>query len=349
VLFVLGLVISSECTPLGSRILHRALGVDFLNMGGVVLGLLDALHHNPITCSASGSRWCLLPAAIFSSVVFALAAALLPESPVFLAGAGRYEEAQEELDRMRQANGAAAGSGLLLVPAGCSTGRVWTLRERLQALVAGRRWYVMLLMSGTLMVVKKGIADAESVGPPVFFSEEYLGDWYRMLSSILKIMCETFAFLNAAYFTRNVALGNSMLIFSLFTFVFVVFNPLRSGGGNFLVESLSQVAGAGLVYGCRLVLTVGYQICIEFWPTMSAVTSGSVVIFMGYTKLWLFVWPSIKSLWPRQMAEMLDVVQLMLLVPLAYGATELQRPAEGPDSEKMGGVAEKYGTFKMNA
>lgn len=355
-LFVPGLVITSECTQRGSRILHRALGVDCLNATGGILALLAIFNYDIVGCSA-GSSWCLLPAAVFSSIFFILAFRFLPESPVFLAGAGEYKQAREELDTMRRLSGAPEGTGDFALSAHGTTegnGRTWSLRERLTALVGGgRRCRVLLLMSLVLMAVKKGVYDAEAVGSPVFFSESNLGhNEYTLGSAIVRVLGEGIAFCNAVYFSRNVALGNSLLIFIVITLLYVVFNPLRGVGGvaGLFVESIAQCAGVGMVYGCRVVLTVGYQICLEFWPTMSAVSAASVVIGMGYCKLWLHAWPWFKSFWPAELAPMLDVVQLLLLVPVAYSARELQGPASGLDSGGATwtgkGAAPPYGTFK---
>lgn len=347
-IFVTGLVITSECAPRDYRILHRALGVDCLNMSCVILGLVTVLHLG----SGGGLALSLLPSAVFCSVFFGLSARLLPESPAFLAGAGRRGEAQEELDRMREVNGATVGSGEAVISADGCTGRTWSLRERLEALVTRRRGRALLLMILSLMAVKKGTMDAEAAGPPAFFSKESLGEWYETASGLIRICGEVFAFANATYFPRHVALASALGIYALTAFVFVVFNPLRAnGGGGLFVAAVAEFAAAGLVYGCRIVLTVGYQICLEFWPTMSAVTAASVAIGAGYTKFWLSAWPWMKSAWPVEMSPMLDVMQLVLLVPLAYSARELQKAAEGVEDgdADAAGKAAPYGTFKQAA
>jgi len=140
-----------------------------------------------------------------------------------------------------------------------------------------------LLLSCTIWTTKTSglvINDLYLPQTEIFFSPAVLGRWYGAACNLLRIVGEVVAFINATRFSRCVALGNTLLWFALWITLFCLLVPLREVGGN-VVEGIIQVAGAMLIYGNRVVLTVGYLVAVEAFPTMCSVTAGSIIIRMG--------------------------------------------------------------------
>jgi len=252
-----------------------------------MIGLSTALSpsgHSLIEPSVDAPSVCCIPYAVAASIAGSLVYFYLPESPVFLAGAGRLDEASHALEQMCRLDGRDPDESDSTCKLAVGVGKVLTLSERLGAMCSGCGGpAVPLLLSCTIWATNtSGLVMSQEYLPKtdIFFSAAVLGRWYGVACNLLKIAGEVVAYINATHFSRCVALGNTLLWFALWTTLFFLLIPLRDVGG-IIVEATTQVAGAMIVYGNRIVLTVGYLMAVEAFPTMCSVTAGSIIIRMG--------------------------------------------------------------------
>mmetsp|Transcript_17906 Transcript_17906/g.39331 ORF Transcript_17906/g.39331 Transcript_17906/m.39331 type:complete len:504 (-) Transcript_17906:156-1667(-) len=285
------LALAIEVCPVEWRIPMQGFrGVIF--MLGNVIGASAIYLDNP---DLESLNWRLLLAfgALPPAVLGLLAFFFMPESPVFLAAAGRGAEAQSVLAWMRLSNGRNEASlDYRPVPVERRLGAIgsgkWSYESRLVPfkVIFGRHLcyptVALMVVTFTINFVEYGTAYAE----PVIFSSLQEGRMPAGQQLLMKysvaVVLRTFMLLPAMFLSRTMALMSGLAIIAMGLMMFVVngepVDPEKEPGWTLIFYQMAlylQVMGLGLAVLPALLLIV------EIYPPVMAATGSSVSLSGG--------------------------------------------------------------------
>mmetsp|Transcript_157749 Transcript_157749/g.278495 ORF Transcript_157749/g.278495 Transcript_157749/m.278495 type:complete len:489 (+) Transcript_157749:72-1538(+) len=347
-MFTSGIALASECAPDDYKMVNRGIGIDTLNLSGMIIGIFGAigtpLFLLPLTdspgllASPTSPGLAALPAAVSNTILFPLLYLYLPESPVYLASVGRQKEAGEALHFIEKLSIGSEGYAGAMLPETTGSqerGTAWSVYERLRVVFLTQYCRTFWFLFVFFLLVKSDDNELFPSGPPTFVAR--LGVWEIATIAAIRFVGEVFSVANATMFSRSVALGNAMVLYFAPPFVWILADFFRPG--NFVAEAIAQIATVFYLLKNRVVLTIGYQLAVESFPTPAAVTAGAFIIQGNHLHKY---WGELETYLFGSYAMPVHELMVIVITVLSYSGLPLQSSKNAKPMPN-----EIYGTFQQ--